>query len=107
VGIIPSYGLITMNAQRLEGELQAREADVMRTVEDLTQALAEVKTLSDLLPICSSCKKIRDDAGYWQQVDNYFAKRSGLRFTHGICPDCLDKLYPEVVQRLENKAKDD
>jgi hypothetical protein len=106
VGIIPSYGWITMNAQRLEGELHAREAEVMRTVEDLTQALTEVKALSDLLPICSSCKKIRDDAGYWQQVDNYFAERSGLRFTHGICPDCLSKLYPEVAMRMGDKIRE-
>lgn len=105
VGIIPSYGMITMNAQRLEGELNAREAEVRATVDELTRALAEVQTLSDLLPICSACKKVRDDAGYWQQVDNYFAQHSGVRFSHGICPDCLDRLYPEVTERVERKTR--
>ncbi|MFH1060343.1 MAG: hypothetical protein V1797_16900 [Pseudomonadota bacterium] len=105
VGIIPSYGMITMNAQRLEGELNAREAEVQATVDELTQALAEVQTLSDLLPICSACKKVRDDAGYWQQVDNYFAQHSGVRFSHGICPDCLTRLYPDAAERINQKHK--
>lgn len=106
VGIIPSYGMITMNAQRLEGELYAREAQVRATVEDLTRALAEVQTLSELLPICSACKKVRDDAGYWQQVDNYFAQHSGVRFSHGICPECLARLYPEAAERVLPKTED-
>ncbi|MFZ5586866.1 MAG: hypothetical protein ACOZHQ_13175 [Thermodesulfobacteriota bacterium] len=105
VGIIPSYGMITMNAQRLEGELNAREAEVRATVDELTQALAEVRTLSELLPICSACKKVRDDAGYWQQVDNYFAQHSGVRFSHGICPDCLARLYPDAAERMNHKDK--
>jgi hypothetical protein len=55
-------------------------------------AQAEVQTLSGLLPICAWCKKVRDDDGYWQQLEDYFSRRSGLKFTHGVCVDCLDKI---------------
>jgi hypothetical protein len=54
-----------------------------------------VKTLKGLLPICSACKKIRDDKGYWSQIDAYISKHSEAEFTHGICPECAKKLYPE------------
>lgn len=63
--------------------------------EQLMQTRAEVQTLSGLLPICAWCKKIRDDDGYWQQVESYFSRRSGVRFTHGVCLDCVDKIKNE------------
>lgn len=62
--------------------------------DELTQALQEVKTLRGMLPICSNCKKIRDDNGYWQRLESYIASRSDATFTHGICPDCAKELYP-------------
>jgi PAS domain S-box-containing protein len=71
------------------------EAEWMRLIQELTDALAHVKTLSGLLPICASCKKIRDDKGYWQQVETYIKDRSDADFTHGICPECVKRLYPE------------
>ncbi len=71
-------------------ELIAKTAEVQR-------ALAEVKQLSGLLPICSSCKKIRDDDGYWNQIENYIGERSNAQFSHGLCPDCIIKLYPEYA----------
>ena len=61
--------------------------------KELAQALAEVKRLSGIIPICSSCKSIRNDAGYWQQVDHYIANHSEAVFSHGLCVQCLDKLY--------------
>jgi PleD family two-component response regulator len=61
----------------------------------LQEALANVKTLKGLLPICANCKKIRDDEGYWQQVEVYVRDHSEAEFSHGICPDCIKKLYPE------------
>ncbi len=61
----------------------------------LQQALAKVKMLSGLLPICCSCKKIRDDQGYWQQIEAYIHEHSEAEFSHGICPECSRKLYPE------------
>lgn len=65
------------------------------------KALADVKTLSGLVPICSSCKKIRDDKGYWNGVEDYVAKHSMAQFSHGICPDCMRRLYPEHGAGLE------
>lgn len=68
-----------------------------RLVSDLQQALAEVKTLHGFLPICASCKNIRRDEGYWQQIESYLSEHSEVEFTHGICPTCLEKLYPEFA----------
>jgi hypothetical protein len=62
----------------------------------LQQALAQVKRLSGFLPICASCKKIRDDQGYWQQVEAYIRDHSEAEFSHGLCPECAKKLYPEL-----------
>jgi sigma-B regulation protein RsbU (phosphoserine phosphatase) len=72
------------------------ERDIL--IHDLQDALANVKSLSGLLPICASCKKIRDDKGYWSQVESYVEKHSEATFTHGICPDCIKKLYPDLVK---------
>ena len=67
------------------------EAERFRLIEELTESLKQVRTLSGLLPICASCKRIRDDQGYWQQVETYIADHTNADFTHGICPDCLEK----------------
>jgi hypothetical protein len=66
------------------------------TIEDLKDALSRVKLLSGFLPICSSCKNIRDDKGYWNQIESYIREHSEVEFSHGICPDCKEKLYPEL-----------
>src|SRR5262245_31506725 len=68
--------------------------------EQLQKSTAEVKQLSGLLPICASCKKIRDDNGYWEQLEKYISARSKAAFSHGICPDCVKKLYPEFSDQL-------
>jgi hypothetical protein len=60
------------------------------------KALLEVKKLTGLLPICASCKKIRDDKGYWNQIELYIRDRSEVEFSHGICPECAKKLYPDL-----------
>jgi hypothetical protein len=59
------------------------------------EALNEVRVLSGLLPICASCKKIKDERDRWQPLEGYIQSRSEAKFTHGICPDCMRKLYPE------------
>jgi hypothetical protein len=61
----------------------------------LKDYISEIKTLRAILPICSNCKKIRDDEGYWQEVESYFGAHSETMFSHGICPDCAKRLYPE------------
>jgi len=80
---------------KLQGALEDR-------ISELQDALDQIKTLKGLIPMCASCKKIRDDEGYWQQVETYIMERSGAEFSHGLCPDCLKKHYPEYY---EIKAK--
>jgi hypothetical protein len=63
---------------------------------ELQQTIDEVKTLQGIIPICASCKKIRDDSGYWQQVEEYVKNHSDAEFSHGICPECVKKLYPNI-----------
>ena len=83
--------------ERAIGIAVARHADFMemrRLNQALRQALEEVQTLSGLLPICCSCKQIRDDHGGWSQVELYLEQRTGASFTHTYCPECLEKYFP-------------
>lgn len=77
-------------------ERKRTEAEKEKLILQLQKALGEVKQLSGLLPICASCKKIRDDKGYWNQIETYIRDRSEAEFSHGICPDCFKKLYPDI-----------
>jgi PAS domain S-box-containing protein len=70
------------------------ERERERLIVELREALVHLKTLRGLLPICASCKKIRDDLGYWRQVEEYIKERADVEFSHGICPDCMKTLYP-------------
>lgn len=85
---------------RKQGEVE-RE----KLIRDLQRALAEVKTLSGLLPICSACKKIRDDNGYWTRIESYLLDHSNAQFTHSLCPDCLQKYYPGVPSTMDDGMK--
>lgn len=71
-------------------------------LSELQVALTQVRTLTGLLPICAGCKRIRDDAGYWRNVERFVEERSDVRFTHGLCPDCSKRLYPELYPGLES-----
>jgi len=73
-------------------------------IKELQVALAEVKKLSGLLPICASCKSIRDDQGYWQQIEAYIGEHSEAQFSHSVCPKCAKKLYPEVFEKRRMKS---
>lgn len=77
----------------------ALEDEREKLITELQDAVANVKTLKGLLPICSSCKKVRDDRGYWQQIEAYVSEHSGAEFSHGICPDCAQKLYPGYTSK--------
>ncbi len=69
----------------------------------IIEDISEISTLRDLVPICANCKNIRNDAEYWQSIESYFASYFGVDFTHGICPACAQKLYPDVArQRKES-----
>jgi sigma-B regulation protein RsbU (phosphoserine phosphatase) len=88
------------------GELRARinvgvrvatlQESLAARVKELQDSLSQVQQLSGLLPICSYCKRIRNDQNYWEQVDNYVAEHSGVRFSHGICPSCLPAVRAEL-----------
>ncbi len=71
------------------------EAEREQLVAQLKDALEKIKTLRGLIPICASCKKVHDDKGYWTQVEAYVSEHSLAEFSHGICPDCAKKMYPE------------
>jgi hypothetical protein len=75
-------------------------------IHKLEDALGEVKRLSGLLPICSACNKIRDDKGYWQLLEKYISSHSEAQFSHGICPDCAQELYPDIAERIKKKKEE-
>lgn len=80
-------------------ERKQAEQDRERLIAKLKEALSKIRTLSGLLPICASCKKIRDDSGYWNQIEVYVSEHSDAEFSHSICPECKKKLYPELYDK--------
>jgi PAS domain S-box-containing protein len=84
-------GMITEITARKEAE-----AERERTIDSLQTALTEIRTLRGIVPICASCKMIRNDKGYWERVEAYISKHTEAEFSHGICPDCAKKLYPDL-----------
>lgn len=97
-------GLYGVSRNITDQKLAAAEKE--KLIEELKQALSEVKTLGGLLPICSHCKKIRDDKGYWNQLEGYISQHSDAMFSHSICPDCAVKLYPDFFRKNNLKTKD-
>ena len=85
--------------RKLEEGVQQRTLELMKQKQQLEEALDKVNTLSGLLPICSSCKKIRDDKGYWQQIEFYIRDHSEADFSHSLCPECAEKLYPQIKKQ--------
>jgi HAMP domain-containing protein len=99
LGRSDEIGSVAHAVDVLKGNTRQMIADydaLQKSKAELERLLAEVRTLSGLLPICSNCKKIRDDQGYWKQVEVYIGEHSEAQFTHGICPDCVKTLYPEL-----------
>ena len=80
------------------------EEEREKLITELQEAAAKINTLSGLLPICASCKKIRDDTGYWNQIESYIQVHSDAEFSHSICPECVVKLYPEIHLKLHHPA---
>jgi len=89
--------------ERLRGlivhEMAQRKATYM-----LAEALKDIKTLSGLLPICANCKSVRHDDGYWKKIEAYMEEHSEARFSHGICPDCVETLYPGMLRKKKPKS---
>lgn len=80
------------------------EEEREKLIKELQKTLNEVKTLEGLIPICAHCKKIRDDSGFWGNVEQYISKHTNVDFSHGICPDCLEKYYPKQFKKMKEKG---
>lgn len=94
---------LKMTNEQLHREITDRkqaERERERLILELKDALSKIKTLSGMLPICTSCKKIRDDKGYWNQIETYIKHHSEAEFSHGICPECAKILYPELYKKM-------
>jgi hypothetical protein len=91
-----------ITSQDITSRVQA-ERDRTDLIADLRRAIEEVETLRGLLPICASCKKIRDDGGYWNTVEEYFSHRSKVDFSHTMCPDCIKTLYPDLWEQMPKR----
>ena len=94
-----SYETLIQVIVRDVTERKQNQEKLKELVLELQEALAKVKTLSGFLPICASCKKIRDDEGYWEQIEKYISEHSEAQFSHGICPECVEKLYPQLYKK--------
>ena len=97
-------GLILYRTIRYAIQRKQEETEREQLIKALQKALAEVKTLSGLLPICSGCKKIRDDHGYWNRIETFISEHSDAEFSHGICPECAQKYFPDHVNSQEQKT---
>ena len=84
-----------LTLRNLQKDLQEKNIHLQKLNSDLQSALDEIKTLRGIIPICSHCKKIRDDDDSWQRIEKYIGEHSEAEFSHGICPECLKKYYPE------------
>jgi ABC-type amino acid transport substrate-binding protein len=99
---------VSRKTESLRKEIEERkkvEEDRKKLIEELQKTLAEIKTLQGIIPICSHCKQIRDDKGLWNQLEAYIHDHSDALFTHGICPDCVQKFYPDIHKRMAEKKK--
>ena len=98
-----SYTLVALFSYGLEASRERLYSQLLEEKVALEDALAQIKTLRGLLPICGGCKKIRDDQGYWQQIEDFVGEHSQAEFSHGVCPSCTEKFYPGLVlERLES-----
>jgi PAS domain S-box-containing protein len=86
-------------------ERKLMEAERERLIADLQGALAKIKTLSGLIPVCAWCRRVRDDQGYWDNLENYIRENSDANFTHGICPECLKKTDPDTYNEFSSIKK--
>lgn len=80
--------------------IEKQKLELALKVEELQKAMSEIKTLRGIIPICVHCKKIRDDKGFWEAVEKYIEERSEAGFSHGICPDCLRKYFPDIAAEI-------
>ena len=97
------FALLVFAARRWL-EVRRSERELARETEELQEALNQVKQLQGILPICASCKKVRDNEGYWQEVEAYISEHSEAQFSHGLCDACLERLYPEAKEGVSDRS---
>jgi len=107
-GICPLFlaGFFSHYCLRVGERAKRQQQKVNRLNQELEQTLREVRELSGLLPICSYCKKIRDDQGYWRQVEDYVQRHTRARFTHGLCPECYERERHQIKKMLDRQGED-
>jgi hypothetical protein len=98
----PTYQELEERVRELEGKRLLEERE--KLVDELKKTIDGSKTLRSLLPICSNCKNIRDDKGYWKQLESYITEHTGALFSHSMCPDCAKKLYPDYDMTKRNNT---
>lgn len=101
---IAVYSIVCLVTYGLEASRQHYYTQLQAEKAHLEAALQQVKTLQGLLPICAACKKVRDDEGYWHQVESYLSRHLEVEFSHSICPECRTKLYPQLGKKVEKPA---
>ena len=90
------YVIIAIISYGLESSRHRYYSELLEEKVSLEEALARVKTLRGLLPICSRCKMVRDDKGYWQEIEEFVGRHSDAEFSHGLCPECVTRMYPDL-----------
>jgi hypothetical protein len=107
----PFEGASVAYAEQLRTQIETglallKEKEYLRLAyETIRKSVEEINFLRKILPICAHCKKVRNDNGYWQQVENYFHQNAQMDFTHSICPDCMRELYPDIAEKILAQAK--
>jgi hypothetical protein len=98
--LFASFLLVSLGAQHVSHLLKAEK----ELSAKLKNAINEIEQLSGLLPICASCKKIRDDKGYWENIEKYISTHTKATFTHGVCPECMQKYYPQFIGKKDEET---
>ena len=105
VGELRSRVAVGVRLLEAEDKIKDYAREIEAKNQALEQALSEIKTLQGFIPICACCKKIRDDEGYWQQIESYIQEHSEAKFSHGICPDCMRVQYPEFADKILSRKR--
>ncbi len=109
--IVLTFGLAIFSFRRWReqirkhSELKRLMLEKERMIVELHEATEKIKILKGFLPICSHCKKIRNDEGYWQQLEKYISEHSEAQFSHGICPTCAEKYYSELLSEKDSSLQ--
>ncbi len=103
ISLLFLLGIVYVTKLMLSADNIAKEKE--RLIVELQEALGTIKTLHGIVPICASCKKIRDDKGYWNQIEAYISAHSEAEFSHSLCEDCAKKLYPKIFKENKEETK--